>query len=64
MHERAPTFRNVVAVEANVQFAHRHIRTLELPDERGYALRQPHAARLDSDQNQIVNAAVALQNLV
>src|SRR5205814_7875628 len=54
----------VISVRSGVQFIHRHVGSLELLDEGGYAPCEGRASRVYSDQLQVLGATVALQYLV
>ena len=54
----------VVAVERDVERAGRHLVLVDLADRARQAPGDRHAARPDADQRQLLDAAVALENLV
>ena len=54
----------VVAIERDVERAGRHVVAVDFLERAGEPPGERHAARADPDERQLVEAAVALENLV
>ena len=55
---------DVVPVERHVETAHNQIDALDLVERLGHAVGQGHPARLQADQDDVLDAPVALDHLV
>jgi hypothetical protein len=54
----------IVAIQRDIERAGRHLVTVDVVNRPGNPPRQRHAAGPDADHRQIIEAAVALENLV